>query len=500
MYYLTLKTDDILAVTKVIQTEFRLDELVQIRPLTDTTSNADAVLVTEGTIQLPLDWSETLPPVLLPHSLAFSPDNLLSFVFMRFENWEKAYAYSRHDRLLADTIDLTNRLQSGVSLVAPVRPVNGVGTFETYRRWHNRAVALHYGNLEIDATEDVAEAYTLAIELAPDVEFRAYTAKQFATLLLDTGQLTEANHVLDQARVSELSDTANNELLAVQYAVWLQQLVVPYNANLLEKTKTALWQVLQYYEAQQRTIQVGLLLVDAAQVATFSNSFSEALGYISRAVTIFDNEELPELLANAQYRKGMLLYTWAQNGNPQFYRPAMEAYQQSLKVFTQQSAPAIFAEIQHHLGVIFAEIPDEVKKKSIWAAVSSSSFQQALAYFTREEFPYEYATVCNHYANALTKYPLARKSDNYARAIGYYRDALRVRTADMYPYERALTILNYLEAGWYVGEEDPQNQRALYDDMVKKANEVRSLVADEALIRDADLHLERLGELVIHNS
>lgn len=500
MYYLTIQTDDIPAVTQAIQTEFRLDELVQISPMTDITSNTDAILVVEGSIQLPLDWSETLPPVLLPHPLAFSPDNLLSFVFMRLENWEKAYACARHDRQLADTIDLTNRLQSGVSLVAPVRPVNGVGTFETYRRWHNRAVALHYGNLEADAANDVAEAYQSAIELAPDAEYQAYTAKQFATLLLDTGQLTEANQVLEQASVPELSDTAKHELLAVQYAVWLQQLVVPYNAGLLEKTKTALWQVLQYYEAQQRTIQVGLLLVDAAQVANFANSFSEALGYISRAVTIFDNEDVPELLANAQYRKGILLYTWAQNGNPQFYRPAMEAYQQALKVFTQQSAPAIFAEIQHHLGVIFAEIPDEVKKKSIWAAVSSSSFQQALAYFTREEFPYEYATVCNHYANALTKYPLARKSDNYARAIGYYRDALRVRTADAYPYERALTILNYLEAGWYVGEDDPENQRALYNDMVKKANEVRSLVADEALIRDADLHLERLGELVISNA
>jgi tetratricopeptide (TPR) repeat protein len=402
---------------------------------------------------------------------------------------------------LADTIDLTNRLQSGVSLVAPMPPVNGVGTFETYRRWHNRAVALHYGNLESGATDDLSEAvmkaYQSAMELAPDADYKAYTTKQLATLLLDTGQLTQANQVLELACVSTISDTARHELLAVQYAVWLQQLVVPYDADLLEKTKTALWQVLQYYEAQQRTIQVGLLLVDAAQVANFANSFSEALGYISRAVTIFDNEGVPELLANAQYRKGVLLYTWAQNGNPQFYRPAMEAYQQALKVFTQQSAPAIFAEIQHHLGVIFAEIPDEVKKKSIWAAVSSSSFQQALAYFTREEFPYEYATICNHYANALTKYPLARKSDNYARAIGYYRDALRVRTADAYPYERALTILNYLEAGWYVGEEDPQNQRALYNDMVKKANEIRSLVADEALIRDAETHLERLGELVI---
>jgi len=496
MHYLTIRTDDIQRVTQAIQTEFRLDELVQIAPLTGTAPDSATLFVTEGAIQVSLDWSETLPPVLLPRPLAFSPENLLALVFIRLENWEKAYEYARHDRQLAETFDLTNRLQGGIPLTAPEQPVNGFGTFTLYQRWHNRAVALHYGNLETESTDDdLREAYQAALGFAPDADYRAYTAKHFATLLLDTGQLTEANQVLEKATVPELGDTATHELLAVQYAVWLQQLVVPYDADLLEKTKTAIWQVLQYYEAQQRSIQVGLLLVDAAQVANFTNSFAEALGYISRAVTIFRDEAVPELLANAQYRKGILLYTWAQSGNPQFYRPAMEAYQEALKVFTQQNAPAVFAEIQHHLGVIFAEIPDEVKKKSIWAAVSSSSFQQALAYYKREEFPYEYATICNHYANALTKYPQAAKSDNYAKAIGYYRDALRVRTAEAYPYERALTILNYLEAGWYVGEDDPENQRALYNDMVKKANEVPLLVADEALLREAEQHLQRIGKL-----
>lgn len=512
MHYLTIHTDTIAAVTQAIQTESRLDELVQVVPLTDAPADPVAIRVVNERIDLEPDWSESLPPVILPRPLAFSTGNLLAVVFMRLDNWEKAYEYARYDQteqkpatmshLLADALDLTNRLQAGVSVKAPERPRNGVGsdgyaTIETYRCWHNRAVALHYGNLSTSSPGDLPEAYQAALDYAPDAGYRAYTAKQYATFLLDTGQLAEANHVLAQVSVTELADAPRHELLALQYAVWLQQLVVPYDAELLEKTKTALWQVLSYYESQHRTIQVGLLLVDAAQVANFTNSFAEALGYISRAITIFRQEEVPELLANAQYRKGVLLYTWAQHGNPQFYRPAMEAYQEALQVFTQQNAPAIFAEIQHHLGVIYAEIPDEIKKKSIWAAVSSSSFQQALAYFTLDEFPYEYATICNHYANALTKYPLALRTDNYVKAIGYYREALRVRTAEAYPYERALTILNYLEACWYVGEDDPENQRALHKDMVKKAHEIRLLVKDEPLIQDAEQHLQRLGELVI---
>jgi len=501
MTYLTIQTDDLPAVQAAIEREFRLDELLRLVPDTGQAPDADALLISNNAIDLLPDWSGLLPPVLLPRPLPVTPDALLAVVFSRLDNWEKAYEYARHDRSLADALDLTNRLQLGVPVPVPVRPHNGTGTFEAYQRWHNRAVALHYGNPDGTGADELEQAYSAALKTAPDAEHHAFTAKHYATLLLDTGQLSEADAVLEEAIGTPDAGGSlpawHYELLAVQSGVWLQQLTVPYDSGLLDRTKTALWQVLQHYETQEQPLQVALLLVDAAQVANFQNSFAESLGYISRAISIFREEDVTELLANAQYRKGVLLYTWAQQGSPQFYRPAMEAYQEALKVFSQQNTPAVFAEIQHHLGVIYAEIPDEVKKKSIWAAVSSSSFQQALAYFTREDFPYEYATICNHYANALTKYPLALRSDNYAKAIGYYRDALRVRTAEQYPYERALTILNYLEAGWYVGEDDLQNQRALLKDLLQKADEVQQLVADEGLIQEAETHCLRLRELVL---
>ena len=47
------------------------------------------------------------------------------------------------------------------------------------------------------------------------------------------------------------------------------------------------------------------------------------------------------------------------------------------------NAPDIFAEIQHQLGRVYAEIPDEVKKKGIWAAVSVSSFTEALNFYNK---------------------------------------------------------------------------------------------------------------------
>jgi tetratricopeptide (TPR) repeat protein len=189
--------------------------------------------------------------------------------------------------------------------------------------------------------------------------------------------------------------------------------------------------------------------MDASQVANFNESFSEALGYISKAADLLRKEDQPELLAQVQMRKGTLLYTWAQQGNIQFYKGAMEALQEAAKVFTREAAPQQFADIQHLLGIIYSEIPDEAKKKGVWAAVSSSSFKEALNFFTKEQYPYEYATICNHYANAYIKYPASRNSDNVAKSLEMFNQALEIRTAERYPMERALTLLNYVEASWY---------------------------------------------------
>jgi tetratricopeptide (TPR) repeat protein len=235
--------------------------------------------------------------------------------------------------------------------------------------------------------------------------------------------------------------------------------------------------------------------MDASQVANFNDSFSEALSYISKAVDLLRKEEQPELLAQAHMRKGTLLYTWAQQGNPQFYKGAMEALQEAAKVFSRDAAPQQFAEIQHLLGIIYSEIPDEAKKKGVWAAVSSSSFKEALRFFTKELYPYEYATICNHYANAYIKYPASRNSDNVAKALEMFNQALEIRTADRYPIERVLTLLNYVEASWYADNSQEQIQQQRLNDMKDKLQEIQILSKDENIIREASQHIKKLKEI-----
>ena len=231
---------------------------------------------------------------------------------------------------------------------------------------HNNAIVRHYasepGHFDIEKT---AYFYEEALKSAPTEEHRAFTARQYALLLIDLQHTTPAKEVLERVAQDQLSEEAKTELLHTLCQLQLQQLSVPYDQHLLESLKSNLWNVLQAYEAQGRLIEAGLLLLDATQIANIDQSFSEALGYVTRAIRIFEEEGLADLAGNAQLRKGTLLYTWAQHDNPQFFRPAVEAYQEALKIFTKEAAPNVFADIHHHLGVIYTDMPTESKKKSI---------------------------------------------------------------------------------------------------------------------------------------
>ncbi|MEN0050876.1 MAG: hypothetical protein AAF806_27660 [Bacteroidota bacterium] len=269
---------------------------------------------------------------------------------------------------------------------------------------------------------------------------------------------------------------------------------MPYEQELFEKLKSTLWEVLEYYEQTNRTVELGLILLDAAHIANISESFTESLGYATRAIKIFEAEKLEELTGNAHYRKGTLLYTWAQNGNPQFFKPAIESYQEALKIFTKENAPDVFADIHHNLGVLYTDMPSNHRRKSIWAGIAVSSFQEALSFYTKMQYPYQYGMICNNYGNAFTKFPQAIHTDNYEKALFYYQEALDVRTSN-YPYERTITLLNFLEASWNVGNDPERFNKERYEDMLAKALEIKNLVNEEELLQEAEKHLEMLNSL-----
>lgn len=495
-------TEHISTIHEIIQLEDRLSELVSVYDVMEhapSASDHSFVVNSRGLLQ-PIDWHNVSPPYLLSNPLPLEKDILLGLIFSRLGNGEKAWYYLKNKELLQFDIGMITRLQHGYQVdmnefSLMLKTIDQQDDFEQYRIQHNTAVLRHYGYIEeaieIEAVQDL---YQVAIEKAPNPEYKAFTAKHFATFLLDADDLQQAEAVLTSTIQGAISEDAKFELKSVLTNIWMKKLTVPYDPFLVGELKNTLWEVLQNLEKNKRNAEAALLLVDAAHIANISESYTEALGYLSKAIKFFEEEELVELAGNAHYRKGTLLYTWAQNGNPQFFKPAVESYQQALKVFTKEATPRVFADIQHNLAVIFTDMPSDPKKKGIWAGVAVSSFSEALAFYTKAEYPYEYGMICNNYGNAFTKFPPAVLSDNFEKALFYYQQALEVRTAD-YPYERAITLLNFLEASWNVGNDSADFNENRYMDMLKKAEEVKTLVESPELVAEAQKHLSLLKEL-----
>lgn len=495
-------TEFIDSINHIIHSENRLHELVAVydRKQQNPQTDGYSLIVDQNGISLPIDWSNSAPPLLIQQPIKLEPATLLGLIFHKLGNTEKAWHLTAEYPELQTDLNLKALLQYGYQIPwhiveAKLNTKRELTAFDHYRNFHNAAVISQYGEFQESIDADQIETYyNNALQQATTPEYTAYTSKELAIFFLDSGRITEAESLIHSTLQTHLPPEATFALKAILSKVWMKKLTIPYDQVLLEALKQTLWETLTYFENQGQKAEAGIILLDAAHVANISESYAESLGYITKAIRFFEEEELMELAGNAQLSKGTLLHTWAQNGNPQFLKPAIESYQEALKIFTKEATPEVFAEIHHHLGMLYTETLNTTNKKAMLASVAVSSFDEALSFYTKEAYPYEYGTICNNYGNAYTKFPQAVLTDNFEKALFYYQEALDVRSSNV-PYERALTLLNFLEASWKVGNDPASFNEARYEDMLHKAQEVISLVSDPNLLGEANKHLELLKEL-----
>lgn len=467
-----------------------LETLVEIRDLEETDNYALSLQVEDAQIHWPLAWHNLEPPILFP-SVAWNAQDFLSMILAKLGHFEPALEYAVSE-------GLKRAIQHYICLLEG-NAFSAQAETEEYIDLHNQAVLSHYTNAAA-TPEEMLEAYQKAMLAAPELAQGAFTAKHYAIFLSDQRQHDAAQASLYQYLESNIPRVARFSLKTDLIALLMKDLEPPFEVNLMNQLKGLIAECIQYFELVEQPIQVALLLIDASEIANIDESYSESLGYISRAISLLEGESVPEFLGNAFMRKGALLYSWAQAGQSQFYQAALKSFQQALSIFRKDTAPAYFAEIHHYLGIIYTELPAEEKKKGLWSALSASSFQESLSYFDKERFPYRYAMIVNNYANALMKYPQAKNGDHHIKALYYYEEALEVQSPEAFPLERAHTLLNYLEACWRVDNVNTHMERLRHKDMLAKAKEVKSLVNDQVLYQQAEEHLEKLtqlGELLI---
>ncbi len=482
-------TNNYLQIETCINAIERLHELVVITTDEVVNSSNKIIKVLDDVIIPTIDWNDTEPPYLFS-TMPFTENNLLAMVFCKLGNHQKAFEFVAEQDELHQHLLIVANLQYGYAITTEqIQFLKNTST-------HNLAIVSNFGITNpIIGNKMLQNIYEEAIKNGKTDAEKLFSIKHYVNFLIDNGFYSDAEILIRsviQIAVSEEEKNALNHLLASSL---MAQISMPHNKEKLAEIADLQQKSIIYYDTNDLKINAGLVLINASEIASFQEDFIKSKDLINKAILYFRDEDITEFLGEATLQKATLLYNWSKNGSPQYYKPAINTFQNALKVFKRDTHPQKFADIHHNLALIYSEIQVSEKEKPIWTAFCASSFKEALAFYNKDEFPYQYAMVSHNYATALMGFPEAKLHNNLDKAFAMFEDALTIRTATDYPFERALTLLNQLELYWLINNETNEDELKNYEEMLTKANEIKTLVDDKALLEKADEQLETLHKL-----
>ena len=479
--------DNIQTVQGYINSVGRLNELVTVN--TTETNEISTLVITDKQIKSTIDWFDKEPPYLFP-TLEFTTDNLLGLIFYKLGNHQRAFEYIKQDNSFYNHLLTATSIQFGYQITE--EQANFVKEFST----HNYAIVLNYGNVTFAITpNNVQEAYENALKNETINEIKLVTAKHYINYLIDSGLYSDAEKLIHSVTERATTDSEKQAFKVLLANCLKLQLKVPYNDDELSELITLQKECIDYYQSKDMQVNAGLLLIDASEVATLQKDFSTAKDLIGKAVLIFTEADIEELLGEATLQRASLLYSWSKNDSPQYYKPAINSFQNALKIFKRDTHPQKYADIHHNLALIYSEIKVIENEKPIWTAFCASSFKDALKFYTKENYPYQFAMVAHNYATALMGFPEAKLHNNLDKAYHLFEEVLEIRTAEKLPFERSLTLLNQLELFWLLNNENEEDEKNRFEEMSQKAKEIKTLVMDSDLIEKANQHLTELEKL-----
>lgn len=470
-----------------IDTVDRLHELVDVTITHLELSNSTKLLVVDDTISLSIDWNDTIPPYLI-QEVELTQSNLLSVIFFGLGNHQKAFDYLSDKSLLYHDLLIATQLQFNYEI--------RIEQYDKIQLKHNQCIVNHYGNYQDKSPlESLITDYEDAIKTTDNYELKVYTAKHYINLLIDIHHYSKAEAIIHELYEFAISKDAKNALNVQLATVMMQQLQMPYNSERLQDILSLFQKSISFYEKRHLIVNAGLLLIDASEIANYMEDYILSKNYINTAIQYFKQEDVSEFLGEAGLRKATLLYTWSKNGQPQYYKPAINAFQDTLKVYKRDTHPQKFADIHHNLALIYSEIPVSQDEKPMWTAFCASSFKEALSFYTKETYPYEYAMISHNYATALINFPEAKLHNNLDKAMKLFESALEIRVPDKYPFERASSLINQLELYWLLHNDNNEAESKRFEEMQKNINEVKTLVSDLEMLEKIKFHENKLISL-----
>ena len=138
------------------------------------------------------------------------------------------------------------------------------------------------------------------------------------------------------------------------------------------------------------------------------------------------------------------------------YRKGIAAYESALQYFTSDQFPREFADTTLQIGITYKTMAETIKNYAFGTIGeynefradrllnAMGAFQGALAIFTLNNFPYDYAAVQFNIGETYALLAeLQERNDNLAKALAALEEALKVYTPNQYPAEHKKAIYRY---------------------------------------------------------
>ena len=189
-------------------------------------------------------------------------------------------------------------------------------------------------------------------------------------------------------------------------------------------------------------------LIEQFPLGNKANNMEIAITGYKQVLNVFTHESNPETWANIQNDLGAAYSNRIRHDKADNLELAIEAYQLVLSVYTKQNFPYYWAGTQNNLGNAYCDRIRYDKADNLKLAIEA--YQLALSVYTKQDFPYEWATTQNNLGSAYCDRIRHDKADNLELAIKAFKLALKVRTKQDFPYEWATTQNNLGNAYSYI--------------------------------------------------
>lgn len=453
---------------------------LRMAPTPDATDGMTLVVDDRG-VRPALPWGDAVPPYVLP-PLPLSAESLAFYLELSeaTEPTEAARA-----QLPDDVAHLTALVRGGLS-------AGRIPEGDDWRDAHDRAVLHHYAAVALADPEAAVAAYERALAAAPDMPSFAFSAWQYATLLLDLDRPARAAAILERVEDAELPEGARMAIKAIRLPAMLQAGGTELSALTLDALRADAVELELWYEGRDEPMRAALLRLDRAQLLQRLGRFGEGVAVVDGASRTFEEAGEAELFAAAALRRAEVQHAWAQSGARDQFAKAMESFQEALAVFDRDRAPHVFGAIHHQLAVLYAEMPVEPAKRAMLLALAGQSFEAALGVFDVAQHPLHHAEIRANYGNALLRCPESQLRDPVARAVAELRTALAIHEAHGATGPEVLVRLNLLEALWQLGYADDREAAARLAELEAVHAGLVALPVPPALHPDVDRWRARL--------